>query len=88
LGTQGTENVKKLVVNCTFIVEESANYALDSFDAFYGEWRAVGFIMGELGGLAIDYFTMLVRGEYVLGGHGMLVFGANISDVSWHGEAT
>ncbi len=44
--------------------------------------------MGELGGLAIDNVAMLVRRELVLDGHGMLVLGADIADVSWHGEAT
>ncbi len=36
LGTQSTEGGKKLVVNCTCIVEESANDALNSFDTFCG----------------------------------------------------
>jgi hypothetical protein len=34
LGTQGAEGVKELVVNCTCIVEESANDALNSLDPF------------------------------------------------------
>ena len=42
LGTQGTEGGKKLVVNCRCIVEESTNDALNSFDTFGGERRAVG----------------------------------------------
>jgi hypothetical protein len=41
LGTQGAEGGKELVVNCTCIVEESANDALDSLDIFCGERRAV-----------------------------------------------
>jgi hypothetical protein len=41
LGTQGTEIAKELVVDCMCIVEESANNALDTFDAFCGERRAV-----------------------------------------------
>jgi hypothetical protein len=31
---------------------------------------------------------MLVRGELALGGHGMLVPGADIVDIARHGEAT
>jgi hypothetical protein len=46
LGTKGAEGGKELVVNCTCIVEESANDALNSFDAFCGERRAVGIDMG------------------------------------------
>ncbi len=42
LGTQGNEGCKELVVNCTFVVEESANDALNSFATFRGERRAVG----------------------------------------------
>ncbi len=42
LGTQGTEGGKELVVNCRCIVEESTNDALNSFDTFCGERRAVG----------------------------------------------
>jgi hypothetical protein len=45
LRTQGTEGGKELVVNCTCIVEESANDALNSFDTFCGERRAVGINM-------------------------------------------
>jgi hypothetical protein len=44
--------------------------------------------MGEMGGLAKDNFTMLVRRELVLGGHGMIVLGVDIADITWHGEAT
>jgi hypothetical protein len=46
LGTQGTEGGKKLVVNCTCIIEESTNDALNSVDTFCGERRAVGINMG------------------------------------------
>jgi hypothetical protein len=88
LGIQPTESGKELVVDCTCIVEESANDALDFFDTFCGEWRALGFVIGELGGLDINYFATLVRRELVLGGHGMLVIGVDIADVSWHKEVT
>ncbi len=47
LGTQGAESGKELVVDCTWVVKESADDALNSLDAFCGERRAVGFIMGE-----------------------------------------
>jgi hypothetical protein len=46
LGSQGTEDGKELVVNCTCIVEESANDALNSLDTFCGERRAVVIDMG------------------------------------------
>jgi hypothetical protein len=46
LGTQGTEGGKELFVNCTCVVEESANGALNSFDTFCEERRAVGINMG------------------------------------------
>jgi hypothetical protein len=46
LGTQGAESGKELVVNCTCIVEESTNDALNSLDSFCGERRAVGIDMG------------------------------------------
>ena len=46
LGTQGAEGGKELVVNCTCIVEESANDALNSLDAFCQERRALGINMG------------------------------------------
>ncbi len=46
LGTQGAEGGKEFVVDCTFVVEESTNDALNSFDTFYGERRAVGINMG------------------------------------------
>jgi hypothetical protein len=38
-------------------------------------------------GLAKDDFTMFVRRELALGGHEMLVPGADVGDVTWHGEA-
>ncbi len=46
LGAQGTEGGKEFVVNSACIVEESANDALNSFDTFHGERRAVGINMG------------------------------------------
>ncbi len=46
LGTQGTEGGKEYVVNCTCLVEESTNDALNSYDTFCGERRAVGIDMG------------------------------------------
>jgi hypothetical protein len=46
LGTQGAKGGKKFVVNSVCIVEESANDALNSFDTFCGERRAVGIDMG------------------------------------------
>ncbi len=46
LGTKGAEGGKELVVNCTCKVEERANDALNSLDAFCGERRAVGIDMG------------------------------------------
>ena len=46
LGTQGAEGGKEFVVNCTCVVEESANDTLNSFDTFCGERRAVGIDMG------------------------------------------
>ncbi len=45
LGTQGAEGGKEFVVDCTCVVEESANDALNSFDTFCGERRAVGIDM-------------------------------------------
>ena len=76
----------RTIVDCTYLVEEGTNDALDSLDTFFGEWRTVGFTRDELGvlAIAIDDFTMLVRRELALGGHGML----DIADVAWHGEAT
>ncbi len=46
LGTQGAEGGKEFVVNCTCVVEESANDTLNSFDTFCGERRAVGIDIG------------------------------------------
>ncbi len=46
LGTQGTEGGKELVVNCTCVVKESANDALNTFDTFCRERRAIGIDMG------------------------------------------
>jgi hypothetical protein len=46
LGAQGAEGGKEFVVNSACIVEESANDALNSFDTFCGERRAVGINMG------------------------------------------
>ncbi len=45
-------------------------------------------LMGELGGLAVNYFAMLVRRELVLSAHGMLVLGADTADISWLREVT
>ncbi len=87
MGNQGAESGKELVVNCTYIVEESTNDALNSLDAFCGERWAVRIVMGKLGGFAKNNFVMLVRIELELGGHGMLVPGADIGDIARHGEA-
>jgi hypothetical protein len=46
LGAQGAEGDKEFVVDSACIVEESANYALNSFDTFCGERRAVWINMG------------------------------------------
>jgi hypothetical protein len=46
LGAQRAEGGKEFVVNSTCVVEESANVALNSFDTFCGERRAVGINMG------------------------------------------
>ena len=64
---------KELVVNSACIVEEGVNDALDSFDAFGGEQRTVGFVVGELGELAVDNFAVLVWRELALGRHRMVV---------------
>jgi hypothetical protein len=87
LGAQGAESGKEFVVKSACRVEESANDALNSFDTFCGERRAIGIDIGWLCGLAKNDFTMFVRRELVLGGHEMLVPGADIEDVNWHGEA-
>jgi hypothetical protein len=46
LGAQGAEADKEFVVDSACVVEESANDALNSFDTFCGERRAVGIDMG------------------------------------------
>jgi hypothetical protein len=46
LGAQGAEGGKEFVVNSVCIVEESANDALNSFDIYCGERRAVGINVG------------------------------------------
>ncbi len=46
LGAQGAEGGKEFVVDSAWVVEESANDALNSFDIFCGERRAVGINMG------------------------------------------
>ncbi len=46
LGAQVAEGGKEFVVNSTCVVEESTNDALNSFDTFCGERRAVGINMG------------------------------------------
>ncbi len=46
LGFQGTEGGKGRVVNCTCIVEESTNDALNSFGTFCGERMAAEIDMG------------------------------------------
>ncbi len=61
--TQGAKSGKELIVERTCVVEESADDALNPLDAFCGEMSAVGFHMGELGGLAKDNFMMLVQRE-------------------------
>ncbi len=85
LGAQGAESGKKFVVNSSCVVEKGADDALDSFDTFVGEWRTVGFIVGDLGDLAVDDFTVFVRGELALGEHGVVDFGKDVVDVFWHG---
>ncbi len=64
------------------IAEEGANDALDSFDAFGKERRTVGVFVGDLGDLAIDDFTVFVRGELALGRHEMVVFDVDVVDVA------
>jgi hypothetical protein len=46
LGAQGAEGGKEFFVNSMWIVEESADDALTSFDTFCGERRAVRIDMG------------------------------------------
>ncbi len=45
-GAQGAEGGKEFVVDRACVVEESANDALNSFDTFCGEGRAVGIDIG------------------------------------------
>ncbi len=85
LGAQGNESGKELVVDSLYVVEKGADDALDSFDTFVGERRTVGFVVGDLGDLAVDDFTVLVRGELALGRHRMVVFDGDVVDVAWHG---
>jgi hypothetical protein len=85
LGAQGAESGKVLVVDSLCIVEKGANDAFDSFDAFVGERRTVGFVVGNLGDLAVDNFAVLVRGELALGRYRMVVFDVDVVDVAWHG---
>ena len=40
-----------------------------------------------MGGFAKNDFARFKRRELVLGGHGMLVPGADIEYIAWHGEA-
>jgi hypothetical protein len=46
LGAQGAEGGKEFVVGSACVAEESANDALNSFDTFCGERRAVRINMG------------------------------------------
>ncbi len=85
LGAQGAESGKKFVVDSLCVVEKGADDDLDSFDTFVGERRTVGFVVGNLGDLAVDDFAVFVRGEVVLGGHSMVVFDVDVVDVAWHG---
>lgn len=62
LGAQGAESGKKFVVDSSCVVEKGANDALDPFDTVIGEWRTVGFVVGDLGDLAVDDFAVFVRG--------------------------
>ncbi len=86
LGAQGAEGGKEFDENSACLVEESTNDALNSFDTLCGE-GAVGIDKGWLCDLAQNDCMMFVRRELVLGGHKMLVPGADIEDVTWHGEA-
>ncbi len=85
LGAQGAESGKKFVVDSLCVVEKGADDALDSFDTFVREWRTVGFVVGDLGDLAIDDFAVFVRGELALGGHRVVEFDEDVVDVAWHG---
>ncbi len=88
LGAQDAESGKKLVVDSSCVVEKGTDDALDSFDTLIGERRTVGFIVGDLGDLAADDFTVFVRGELALGGHRMVVYDVGVVDVAWHGGST
>ncbi len=46
LGTEGAEGGNEFVVDSTCVVEESTNDALNSFDTFCGERRALGINVG------------------------------------------
>ncbi len=46
LGTQGAKGGKEFVVDSVCVLKESTNDALNSFDTFCGERRAVGINMG------------------------------------------
>ncbi len=85
LGARGVESGKKFVVNSLGVVEKGADDALDFFDTFVGEWRTVGFVVGDLGDLAVEDFTVFVRGKLALGGHGVVAFDKDVVDVAWHG---
>ncbi len=89
LGAQGAESGKKFVVKSSCVVENGADDALHSFDTFVGERRTVGFVVGDLGDLAVDNFAVFVRvGELALGGHRMVVFDVDVVDVACHGGLT
>ncbi len=87
MGTQDTESGKELVVDCTCVVDKSTNDALKSLDTFCGERRAGRINLDYLSGFAKNDFVMLVRRELALGGHGMILPGADIEDIAQHGEA-
>ncbi len=72
LGAQGAESGKKLVVDSLCVVEMGADDALDSFDAIVGERRTVGFIVGDLGDLAVDDLRCLCGESWRLVGIGWL----------------
>ncbi len=88
LGAQGAEGGKELVVDSWCVVEKGADDALDSFDAFIGKRRTVGFVVGSLGDLAVDDCAVLVRGKLALGRHRIAVFDVDVFDVAWHGGST
>ncbi len=88
LGAQGAESGKKFVVDSLCIVEKGTDDTLNSFDTFVGERRTVGFVVGDLGDLAVDDFTVFVRGELALSGNRMVEFDVDVVDVAWHGGST